>query len=200
MKQSIKPYVAECIGTFILASAVGASGQTGIPAPIVAGMTLLTLVYILGPVSGAHVNPAVTLGLLSVKAIKGKEAAVYILSQLIGGALALLALSTWYSLPMPSAPLASGSVGELIGALILVLGVTTVVLKKVPTEMSGIAVGLSLFTGASVASMASPGVLNPAVALGLGAWELSTQAIVVFVLMPIVGGVFGAQIGKWMQK
>jgi glycerol uptake facilitator-like aquaporin len=200
MTTSGKPYAAELIGTFILATAVGASGQTGIPAPLVAGLTLLTLVYVLGPVSGAHVNPAVTLGLLSVKAIKAKEAALYILSQLVGGALAMLALSTWYSLPMPSAPIADGSVGELLGALILALGVTTVVLKKVPAEMSGVAVGLSLFTGASVASMASPGVINPAVALGLGAWELTAPAVTVFVLMPIVGGVLGAQISKWLQK
>ena len=49
MKSSLRPYTAELIGTFILASAVGASGHTGIPAPLVAGLTLLTLVYVLGP-------------------------------------------------------------------------------------------------------------------------------------------------------
>lgn len=200
MTHSSRTFIAECLGTYILASAVGASGHTGIPAPIVAGLTLLTLVYIFGPISGAHVNPAVTLGLLSIKEIKVPDALRYVAAQLLGGLLALFALQSWSGLPIPSSPMWPGSIGELIGALVLVFGVTTVVKGKVPAEAAGAAVGFSLFTGASVAAMASPGVLNPAVALGLGAWTWTPSAIVVFVLMPIVGGIAGAWTARFLQK
>lgn len=198
--KKFRPYLAEIIGTFILAAAVGASGQTSVATPLVAGITLLTLVYILGPVSGAHVNPAVTAGLWSIGAVKTPEALKYIVSQMIGGALAYLALSTFSGLPMPTATLIDGSVGELLGAAILAMGVATVVKGKVADAATGLAVGFSLFTGVLVASMGSPGVINPAVALGLGAWQMEPVALVVFVLMPLVGGVAGANISKLLQK
>ncbi len=198
--KKFRPYIAEIIGTFILAAAVGASGQTSVATPLVAGITLLTLVYILGPVSGAHVNPAVTAGLWSIGAVKTPEALKYIVSQLIGGLLAYLALTTFSGLPMPTASLIDGSVGELLGAAILAMGVATVVKGKVADAATGLAVGFSLFTGVLVASMGSPGVVNPAVALGLGAWQMEPVALVVFVLMPLIGGVIGANASKILQK
>lgn len=200
LMKKFRPDLAEIIGTFILAAAVGASGQTSVATPLVAGITLLTLVYVLGPVSGAHVNPAVTAGLWSIGAVKTPEALKYIVSQLIGGLLAYFALSSLSGLPMPTALLIDGSVGELLGAAILAMGVATVVKGKVADAAAGLAVGFSLFTGVLVASMGSPGVLNPAVALGLGAWQMEPVAIVVFVLMPLVGGVIGANMSKILQK
>ena len=145
-------------------------------------------------------NPAVTAGLLSIGAIKPKNAAGYIVAQLLGGLLAFAALRAWSGLPAPSVTMMPASVGELLGAAILAMGVATVVLKKVSADASGFAVGFSLFTGASVASMASPGVVNPAVALGIGAWNQSAPAIVVFILMPLIGGVIGAKVAKYLQK
>ncbi len=198
--KKFRPYLSEIIGTFILAAAVGASGQTSVATPLVAGITLLTLVYVLGPVSGAHVNPAVTAGLWSIGAIKTPEAGKYMVSQLIGGLLAYLALSTFSGLPMPEAVLIDGSVGEFLGAAILAMGVAMVVKGKVPDAAAGLAVGFSLFTGVLVATMGSPGVLNPAVALGIGAWQMDIVALVIFVLMPLVGCVAGANLAKILQK
>lgn len=198
--KKFRPYLSEIIGTFILAAAVGASGQTSVATPLVAGITLLTLVYVLGPVSGAHVNPAVTAGLWSIGAIKTPEAGKYMVSQLIGGLLAYLALSTFSGLPLPEAVLIDGSVGEFLGAATLAMGVAMVVKGKVPDAAAGLAVGFSLFTGVLVASIGSPGVLNPAVALGIGAWQMDIVALVIFVLMPLVGGVAGANIAKILQK
>lgn len=200
MSHSLRPLLAEGFGAFLLALAVGSSVHTPVATPLVAAFVLMTLVYILGPVSGAHVNPVVTIGLYSTGAIKMKEALLYIATQMIGGALALGVLSTWSGVPAPTAVLMPGSLGEMLGALVLVFGVTTVVQGKVPAVATGLAVGGSLFTGVLVAASMSAGALNPAVALGVGAITGSLSSMFVFIVMPLVGGVLGAQFAKVLQK
>lgn len=197
---SIRPLIAEGCGACVLALAVGSSVHTAVPTPLVAGIVLLTLVYILGPVSGAHLNPAVTLGLLSIGSVPLKQALSYIVAQMLGGLVAYGVLSTWSGLPTLEAVLILSSFGEVLGALILVFGVTTVVQGKVPAVASGFAIGGSLFTGALVVSSLAAGVLNPAVALGIGALSLSVKQLLAFALMPLVGGVLGAQFAKYLQK
>jgi len=200
MTRAIRPLLAEGIGAFLLALAVGSSGHTTVATPLVAGLTLMTLVYVFGPVSGAHVNPAVTMGLLSIGAIKMHDALWYVLSQMIGGLVAFIALSAWSGLPTPDAAVMPGSLGEALGALVLAFGVTTVVRGKVAGMATGLAVGGSLFVGVLVASAMSPGILNPAVALGVGALSGGLTSIGVFLLMPLLGGVLGAQLARYMQK
>lgn len=200
MSLTIRPLLAEAFGAFLLALAVGSSVQTSIATPLVAGLVLMTLVYVLGPLSGAHVNPAVTVGLYSTGAIKLQDALLYILSQMIGGSIALFVLSTWSTPPAPDALIMPGSLGEMLGALVLAFGVTTVVQGKVPAVASGVVVGGSLFSGVLVASSMAGGVLNPAVALGVGAFSWSAKQLLVFGLMPLVGGVIGAQFAKALQK
>lgn len=200
MSRDIRPLLAEAVGTCLLALAVGSSGHTSVPTPLVAGLTLMTLVYVFGPVSGAHVNPAVTLGLYIAGAVKRTDAFFYILSQAVGGLTALYLLGTWSGLPVPDAVIMPGSIGELLGALVLAFGVTTVVRGKVLPTATGLAVGGSLFTGVLVAASMSAGVLNPAVALGVGAIGGGMNSWIVFVVMPLVGGVLGAQLAKYLQK
>jgi glycerol uptake facilitator-like aquaporin len=199
-KNTMRPLLAEAVGTSLLVLAVGSSGHTDVPTPLVAGLTLMTLVYIFGPVSGAHVNPAVTLGLYSVGAVKMQDMLKYIVAQLVGAAVALWMLQSWSGLPSPEAVVVPGSVGEALGALVLVTGVTTAVLTKLSGQVAGLVVGGSLFTGVLVASAMSPGVLNPAVALGVGALSSDPMSWLVYVLMPLVGGLFGAQLAKYLQK
>lgn len=200
MSRTIRPFLAEGVGAFLLAIAVGSSVHTSVPTPLVAGFVLMTLVYILGPVSGAHLNPAVTLGLYTTGAIQSKDALFYVVSQIIGGAMALFVLATWSGLPAPDAVMMPGSLGEMLGTLVLAFGVTTVVQGKVPAIASGFAIGGSLFTAILIVASMSPGVLNPAVALGLGALTLSVSSVLVFVVMPLIGGVLGAQFAKYLQK
>ncbi len=200
MKTDIRPLLAEGIGAFLLALAVGSSGHTSVATPLVAGLVLMTLVYTFGPVSGAHVNPAVTLGLFSTGAIKLQQALWYIASQMIGGLLAFITLNTWSGLPSPDAIAMPGSLGEAIGALVLAFGVTTVVQGKVPAMATGLAVGGSLFVGVLAASSMSPGILNPAVALGVGALSGGAVSFWVYLVMPLIGGILGAQLSKYLQK
>jgi glycerol uptake facilitator-like aquaporin len=200
MPRTFRPLLAEAVGTFLLALAVGSSGHTSVPTPLVAGLTLMTLVYIFGPVSGAHMNPAVTMGLYSIGSIKAKDALLYIASQLVGATIALNILRAWSGLPAPDATIVPGSIGEILGALVLAFGVTTVVQGKVPAMATGLAIGGSLFTGVLAAGAMSAGVLNPAVALGVGALAGGSVSWLVYLVMPLVGGVLGAQFAKYLQQ
>lgn len=94
----LKKYLAEGIGTFVLVFAAigtavfsgGKVGQLGIA--LAFGLTLMFLVYSIGPISGSHVNPAVTLGHFLLGRLSAVRAGLYVLSQVIGGLLAGLAV------------------------------------------------------------------------------------------------------------
>ena len=90
----MKKYFAEFFGAFVLSLVVGlsVSGQFPIVTPVLAGLTLGLFVYTIGVISGCHINPAVTVGLLSIGKIKMNEAAKYIVAQLLGGILASVLL------------------------------------------------------------------------------------------------------------
>lgn len=189
-------YIAECAGTALLTLLVSLASlkSLGVPTPVIAGMVLGIVVYILGPVSGAQINPAVTLGLWSVRKINGREAVLYILSQLCGAVIAMvLAFLVTGMIPnlQPQDAWQTG-LAEAIGAAILVCGVSAVVAGKVKAEASGIVIGASLLLGALLASSAGNGVINPAVALGAGSLSLT------YVLAPLVGGIAGAWGYRWV--
>lgn len=187
---------AELLGTFLLSLAVylTLSTATVLSTPVIAGLTLGLLVYIIGPMSGAHVNPAVTVGLMSVKLIKPLHGLSYIVAQLLGGALAWAA----GTILLPTGPVAPATienwhigVGEALGAMILVMCVSSVARSKTPHEASGLVVGGGLLLGIALAvTIGSGGVLNPAVAVSLNVVSMS------YLLMPLVGGVVGA----WVYK
>lgn len=191
-------YAAEFVGTFLLTFAVIASLATGFPlaTPIIAGLTLGLVVYTMGSVSGAHINPAVTVGLWSIKKINTKEAVAYIVAQLIGATLAMLLAN--YLFNFTSALVAVNSLhvflAEAIGAFILVFGVSSVVLKEHAESYSGLVIGGSLLLGASIAGRVSNGILNPAVAGGLGSLSL------VYVMGPLVGALLAAQLVSWLMR
>ena len=87
----MKKYFAELIGTAALVligcgSAVIAGGQIGYYGIAFAfGLTVLVMVYAIGPISGCHINPAITISMWVADKIKGKDAIFYIIAQCIGG-------------------------------------------------------------------------------------------------------------------
>jgi aquaporin Z len=102
----VKKYIAEGIGTFVLVfasvgTAVIAGDKVGnLGVALAFGLTLLFLVYSIGPISGCHVNPAVTFGHLLLGRIAVAKAGLYVVAQLLGGLLAGVVLySVAKSLP-----------------------------------------------------------------------------------------------------
>jgi len=190
----MKKLIAEFVGAFGLTFAVGLSlaGSFPVATAVVAAVTLGLFVYTVGAISGAHLNPAITLGLWSIKKIRAQEAAYYIVAQLLGGALALFLIG---ALATPAALVAGNSMhimlAELIGAFFFGFGVAAVASQKVPAALSGLVVGGSLLLGiALAASLNSNGILNPAVALGIGSFTLA------YIIGPIIGAILGMQVLK----
>lgn len=194
----MKKYLAELIGTFTLSLVVGLSlsAQFPIITPVLAALTLGLFVYSIGVISGCHINPAVTLGLLSVGKIKMDEAGKYIVAQLVGGFLASVLL---VQLGAMMAPIAVGGVtqilAELIGMAVFTFGIGAVVFGKVSDVVSGVVIGGSLLLGISIAAMVgSAGVLNPAVALAINAFHPT------YIIGEILGSLIGFTLARSVQK
>ncbi|MDD5751727.1 MAG: aquaporin, partial [Candidatus Peribacteraceae bacterium] len=167
---------AEFLGTLILTFAVLGSIVQQTPTSIIAGLTLLLLVYLFGGISGAHVNPAVTAGLWIVKKISSMEASYYIVSQCLGALAAQVLFAGFIGQLPPSLSITTlewmPAVGEAFGAFLLVLGVSAVVFHQVHRAAGGLVIGMALFIGILSASLLSNGVLNPSVALGIRTFSL----------------------------
>lgn len=192
----MKKYLTELLGTFCLALAVGLSlgGAFPIPTPVIAALTLGLFVYTVGHVSGAHLNPAITLGALSIRKIALEDAVGYWVAQFIGGGLALFVTSYFTQPGLMNLSLDPRvAVAEGLGAFFFAFGVAAVIYGRVPKDINGIAVGGSLLLGISVAASVSNGVLNPAVAVGIGSFSPA------YLFGPLVGALLGMWVYKWLS-
>lgn len=189
-----KKYIAEAIGTcalsFVVLGAASVASPQSLPLaiPVIAGLTLMLFVYTIGPISGSHINPAVTIGLLSIKKISKQEAFMYVLAQALGALGALLLAQLFaLSLPSVSAPFDMRVfIAEALGTAFFTFGIASVVFGNVKDQLSGIVIGWSLLFGVLVASFGGAfGILNPAVAFAVNA------ASVTYLLAPIVGSTVG---------
>lgn len=178
------------LGTFALAYAVRASivGVLPIlPTPLVAGLTLGLFVNTIGSLTGCHINPAITIGLLSVRKIKLNDAVLYLVAQFLGAAVALvLASMLMTTAPTVDVPQITSLIifGEAFGAFFFAFGVASVVHGKTPAPVAGPVIGLSLFFGILLAAFFSGGILNPAVAISLMPGNLA-----LYLFAPLVGSV-----------
>lgn len=197
-----KKYLAEGLGTFALSfvvlEAVTSSLDLPVAIPVIAGLTLGLFVYTIGAISGCHLNPAVTLGLLSVKKISPKDAGLYIVSQLLGAVIALSVAKAVFTIESPlTADVFTLPVflAEMLGAFFFSFGIASVVYGKVQDTASGLVIGGSLLLGVLIASLAgASGILNPAVALALNSISIT------YVLAPIVGAVLGFQAYRFIVE
>ena len=210
--------LAELVGTFILvfggtAVAVGAilslptaGGAYGSLAIALAfGLALAAVVAAIGHVSGAHVNPAVTLGLASIGQFPWRSVPYYLGAQLVGAVLG--AVGTWIAFGGPgrneaklAATYPAQGVGDLQAFLleilitfVLVFVVVSVATdSRAPAAIAPIAVGFALAVGVFIAGPVTGGAVNPVRALGpmLVAGDLTS--VWLYILGPIVGGVLGA--------
>ena len=179
------------VGTFVLAFAVALSlgGKLALPTPLMAGLALGLVVYAVGHISGAHINPAITVGLWSLKKINTTDAIFYIFFQFVGAIIAFFLSGVVTTIPALTV-VTNWPVffGELLGTFFFSFGVASVATDKVAPAASGLVVGGSLFLGISFASFLSNGILNPAVAMGINSFSLA------YLFGPIVGALLGMQV------
>lgn len=214
----MKKYLAEMIGTMVLVlmgcgSAVFAGavqpfesvGTLGVAFAF--GLAVLTMVYTIGKISGCHINPAITLGMLLSKKISGKDAGMYMIFQVIG---AIIGSSILYILAKDS-----GSVTTLTGAngytnvlpafvaetvftfifLLVVLGSTS---KGANTKFAGIAIGLALVLIHIVCIPITGTSVNPARSIGPALFQggEALSQLWLFIVAPFLGAAIAAVVWK----
>lgn len=187
--------VVEFLGTIILSSAVLSMviyKSLPIFPATAAGFTLALLVLVIGPISGAHVNPAVTIGQWTIRRISTLAAIAYIAAQMLGGFVAwrLANFLLDSQLRNIAGPKFEWRIllAEAIGAFVLTFGIAAAIKRGYDGVASAITVGSALFIGVLTASVASNGLLNPAVALGVNSWSWA------YVLGPILGAIIGMNV------
>lgn len=219
--ESIKKYIAEFIGTGVLVFfGCGVAAVTGCLFPdagyvataLAFGLIIVAMAYSIGNVSGCHINPAVSLGVLLTGGMSVKDFCGYVAAQFIGaiaGAWALLlVLGDSYGLGAnhiygaPDAPsLKISLVIEAVLTFVFVLSVLGATSKKENSHLAGIVIGLSLalvhllgipFTGTSVNPARSFG---PALLLG----GESLKCVWVFIVAPLVGGAAAALVWRFLN-
>ncbi len=167
-------YLTELIGTFFLVFSIGMAATSGNPlAPLAIGVTLMVMVYMGGHVSGAHYNPAVTLGVFMRGKIEAAEVGPYIASQIVGalaatGAVHFLTGAAFAPAPGPGFGVAEVLLAEILFSFALVLVVLNVATAKATEGNSyyGLAIGFTVTAGAFAVGPISGGAFNPAVGTG----------------------------------
>ena len=223
----MKKYLAELVGTFWLVlggcgSAVLAAGFPDVGIGLLGvslafGLTVLTMAYAIGHISGCHLNPAVTFGLWAGGRFESKDILPYVLAQVIGGVIAggvLYVIATGQAgFDIGASGFASNGYGEhspggysFMAALVSELVMTGIFLfvimgatdARVPKGFAPIAIGLCLTLIHLISIPVTNTSVNPArstgVAVFVGDWAMSQLWL--FWVAPIVGGMIGAIIYK----
>lgn len=214
----MKKYLAEMIGTMVLVlMGCGSAVFAGAAQPFSAvgtlgvafafGLSVLAMVYTIGKISGCHINPAITLGMLLSKKISGKDAGMYMIFQVIG---AIIGSSIFYILAKDS-----GSTTTLTGAngyhdlvpafvaetvftfifLLVVLGSTS---KGANTKFAGIAIGLALVLIHIVCIPITGTSVNPARSIGPALFQggEALSQLWLFIVAPFLGAAIAALVWK----
>jgi aquaporin Z len=222
---SVKKYVAELVGTFVLVlmgcgSAVLAGSAIGfVGISFAFGLSVLAMVYAIGGISGCHINPAVSISMLAAGKLGVKDTVAYIAAQCVGaiiGAGLLYWIATGnpqYSLALglgqngydsasPSGfSMASAFVAEVVLTFIFLLVIHGSTSEKAPKGFAGISIGLSLVLIHLVGIPVTGTSVNPARSLGpaiiVGGTALNQLWL--FWIAPIIGGLLAAAVWKILQ-
>ena len=196
--------LAEFIGTFFLVLTIGMVViDPGVPAgfaPVAIGSALAVMIFAGGHISGAHFNPAVTLGIHLRGKIGMNDAISYWVSQVLGGIVAAIIVGIMKP-AMPSAALV-GSV-EILPALLaeflFTFALTYVVLNVATAKGTdgnsfyGWAIGFTVLTGAYAVGSISGGAFNPAVAIGGSVMKIFAWGnIWIYLVAELLGGAVAA--------
>ena len=210
---------AELVGTFILvftgcavATAAILQRPTAGPAfydslavALAFGLALAAIVAAIGHVSGAHVNPAVTLGLAATNKFSWQYVPIYLGAQLVGAVLG--GIATWITYGSPAreaanvaATFPAEGVGDIRALLVEVLVTFILVFvvisvatdDRAPAGVAPLAVGFALACGVFIAGPVTGGSLNPARTLGPMIVAGQFTAVWVYIVGPIIGSVLAA--------
>lgn len=214
----MKKYLAEMIGTMVLVlMGCGAAVFAGAGQPFASvgtlgvafafGLAVLAMVYTIGKISGCHINPAITLGLLLSKKISAKDAGLYMIFQVIG---AIIGSAILYVLAKDSGStttftgangytdLLPAFVAETVFTFIFVLVVLGVTSKGANNQFAGVAIGLALVLVHIVCIPITGTSVNPARSIGPVIFQggEALSQLWLFIVAPFLGAAISAVVWK----
>jgi aquaporin Z len=226
MEGNMKKYIAEVFGTFVLVFIgcsvviLGAQGglvpSTSITIGLAFGLAVTAAAYSIGPVSGAHLNPAVTLGVFLAGRMKASDVVPYMVAQIVGATLAALVLyiivsgkaggydiavngfaaSGWDEAKGYS--MMSALISEIVATFVFVTVILGVTNAKHETAFAGLVIGLTLailhfaFIPVSGSSLNPARSIGPALFAGSGAMGM----LWLYIVGPLVGGALAGVVAK----
>jgi len=198
-------YLTEFIGTFFLVFTIGMcviDPGAGAMAPLAIGSVLMVMVYAGGHISGAHYNPAVTLGILLRGKMESKDLIPYWAAQFAGAFVAALLVS-YYKAGAVITPVAHDIPKSLLVEFLFTFALVYVVLNTATADETsgnsyfGLAIGFTVTAGAYAVGAISGGAFNPAVALGISTMGLSSFASIwIFLIANFAGAAAAAMVFK----
>ncbi|MGD9727125.1 MAG: MIP family channel protein [Candidatus Melainabacteria bacterium] len=211
----MKKYLAELLGTFFLVFAgtgaividqVTQGGVTPVGIGLTFGFVVTVLIYALGPISGAHLNPAVSIAFALTRHFPVKELPGYILSQLVGAILAsLIILLLFGNVAHLGASLPAGSELQSLGLEFLLSFLLMFVIMSVATgtkevgQMAGLAIGLTVGLEAIFAGPICGASMNPARSFGPALVSLNLDHNWIYWLGPIIGACLGGIVFNFIR-
>ncbi len=201
MASSMKAYVAELLGTFTLVFIGGLSvlvaGQFGVVVPALGhGLILVVIAFVYGGISGAHVNPAITLSLLLGNKIELVKGIVYIVMQVIGAIIAAVVINAIF--PGQGAGQATGSLtaensgGAAVLEFLFTFLLATAVWQAAAHGRAGnfapLAIGLTLAACILAGGVYSGASLNPARTLGPALIGQDLSYVPIYIIAQLLGG------------
>ena len=196
-------YIAEALGTYgmifagtgaIVIDAITAGRVTHVGISLTFGLIVMAMIYALGDVSGAHFNPAVTLGFFFARRFPGRDVLPYIASQLAGAFLASLTLLLLFGNHASlGATLPAGSAWQSFGLETILTAILMFVILCVSTgprevgTMAGIAIGGLITLEALFAGPICGASMNPARSLAPALVSGNIDALWVYLTAPILG-------------
>ena len=203
----MKKFFAEVIGTFMLVfigtGAVvfgnGTEGLGHLGIALAFGLSIVAAAYSIGTVSGAHLNPAVSIAMFVNKRLSSKDLVNYIAAQVVGAVLASATVFFLLSNSGMSTASFGGFLFEVIASFIFILVIMTVTsASKGNGKIAGLVIGLSLtliiLVGLNITGLSVNPARSLAPALFVGGAAL--QQLWIFILAPIVGGYLAAIVAK----
>ena len=225
MHSKSQVFLAELVGTFVLVfggcgAAIFAGAHIGYAGVAFAfGLSLLVMAYAIGPISGCHINPAVSIGLALARKLPGSMLLIYIIAQIVGaviagGVLLVIASGTvgfnlsqgfacnGYGAHSPGGyNLLACLVAEIILTFFLVFTVLGTTHPKFPAGFGGIPIGFVLVLIHLVGIPITNTSVNPARSIGVavfqGGWALAQLWL--FIVAPILGALLAAGINQWLR-
>jgi glycerol uptake facilitator protein len=205
-RNKVATLVAEFLGTGVLTLVILSVQRSTIGIPyfvaLAAGLAAATLVVALGRATSAHLNPAVTLALWTVRQVRTLDALALVVVQLLGAWVTYYLYTFFVNSsfqPIGGHYASRVLAAEAVGGLVLGLGWAAAVYHNYLTSYKAVTVGAAYALAIIVASSASIGLINPAVALGARAWDFwGSMGWGTYAAGPVLGAIVGVNLYSWL--